>query len=60
MVINGIACVNFDLVLNGVLASCVAFPTEQNNIYVIDFMPMDNADFAVLSTIMLGSIQTAE
>lgn len=60
MVINGIACVNFDLVLNGVLASCVAFPTEQNNIYVIDFMPMDNADFAVLSTVMLGSIQTAE
>lgn len=58
MIINGLPCVNFDM--KAMDATCVAFGTEQGNLFVVLFMPMTSEDFAAKSTIMVASIQSAE
>ena len=58
MVINGLPCVNFDMAAMD--ASCVAFGTEQGNLFVVSFMPMSDADFATKATVMVASIQQVE
>ena len=58
MVINGYPCVNFDLPEQD--ATCVAYGTEQGNLFVVSFLPLSNADFAAKSVIMVASIQAAE
>jgi len=58
MVINGYPCVNFDL--PEMDATCVAFGTEQGNLFVISFLPISNPDFATKATIMVASLQSAE
>lgn len=58
MVINGYPCINFDL--KEMDATCVAFATEQGKLFVLSFLPMSDAEFAVVSTVMVASIQSAE
>lgn len=58
MVINGFPCVNFDLPAKD--ATCVAFGTEQGNLFVVSFLPLSNADFGAKATIMMASLQSAE
>ena len=58
MVINGFPCVNFDLPAKD--ATCVAFGTEQGNLFVSTFLPLSNTDFAAKATIMMASLQSAE
>ena len=58
MVINGYPCVNFDL--PEMDATCVAYGTEQGNLFVVSFLPISNTDFAAKATIMVASIQSAE
>jgi len=55
MVINGFPCVNFDLKAQD--ATAVAFGTEQGRLFVVSFMPISNADFAKIATIMVASLQ---
>ena len=58
MTINGFPCVNFDL--PEMDATCVAFETEKGNLFVISFLPISNAEFAKIATIMVASLQSAE
>ena len=58
MIINGFPCVNFDL--PSMDATCVAFETEQGNLFVVSFLPLSNTDFAAKATIMVASLQSAE
>ena len=58
MIINGFPCVSFDL--PEMDATCVAYATEQGNLFVVSFLPLSNADFAAKSVIMVASLQSAE
>ena len=58
LVINGLSCINFDI--KEVNASCLAFGTQQENLLVITFAPINSEDFAAKAQIMVASIQNAE
>ena len=58
MIINGLPCVNFDLLEQN--ASCLAFNTQKGNILVITFAPISSDDFKAKAQFIMASIQSAE
>ena len=58
MEINGLKCINFNVVTNGILSTCVAFPTLKDTVLVFGFSPVNEANVDTFR-LMTASIQKA-